>query len=83
MTATLSLRSTSSPRLWLPEQVLFTPAALDEPFGQEILERVQRLNLPIQKLPSNRITGIRGNNERETYSRAKRTLAVVSAPPAA
>ncbi len=81
MTATYSTPTTSSPRPWLPEQVLFTPTALEQPFGQQIIERVQRLNLPIQKLSSNRITGIRGDNERDTYARAKRTLAVVTAPP--
>lgn len=83
MTATLATPATSSPRLWLPQQVLFTPAALDEPFGQQILKRVQRLNLPVEELSSNRITGIRGKDERDTYARAKRTLAVVTAPPSA
>jgi spore photoproduct lyase len=61
--------------------VLFTPAALDEPWGQEILKRAQALNLPIEALPRNRVTGLRGETERETYSIAKRTLAVVTAPP--
>lgn len=81
MSATFFSSASLKPRLWRPEQVLFTPSALDEPFGQQILERLQRLNLPIKTLSSNRITGIRGNNERETYARAKRTLAVVTAPP--
>ncbi len=68
-------------RLWLPEQVLFTPAALEEPWGQQILERVQALDLPVEKLPRNRLTGLRGETERETYDISKRTLAVVTAPP--
>jgi spore photoproduct lyase len=72
---------TRSSKLWMPEQVLFTPAALDEPWGQQILQRVQSLNLPIDKLPRNRLTGLRGESERETYDIAKRTLAVVTAPP--
>jgi spore photoproduct lyase len=67
--------------LWMPEQVLFTPAALDEPWGQQILKRVQALNLPVQELPRNRLTGLRGETERETYTISKRTLAVVTAPP--
>ncbi len=64
----------------MPEQVLFTPAALDEPWGQQILQRVQALNLPIEELPRNRLTGLRGDTERETYDIAKRTLAIVTAP---
>jgi spore photoproduct lyase len=68
-------------RLWLPEQVLFTPAALEEPWGQQIFSRVQSLNLPIQELSRNRLTGLRGETERETYDISKRTLAVVTAPP--
>ncbi len=67
-------------RLWMPDRVVFTPAALDEPWGQQILERAQSLNLPIEELPRNRLTGLRGETERETYSIAKRTLAVVTAP---
>lgn len=71
----------SQPRLWLPERVVFTPAALDEPWGQQILDRVKALDLPIEELPRNRVTGLRGETERETYAIAKRTLAVVTAPP--
>jgi len=65
---------------WMPEQVLFTPAALEEPWGQQILQRVQALDLPVEKLRQNRLTGLRGATERETYAIAKRTLAVVTAP---
>jgi spore photoproduct lyase len=68
-------------KLWMPEQVLFTPAAIQEPWGQQILARTEALNLPIEVLPHNRLTGLRGENERETYQISKRTLAVVTAPP--
>ncbi|MBW4551335.1 MAG: radical SAM protein [Aphanocapsa sp. GSE-SYN-MK-11-07L] len=64
----------------MPEQVLFTPAALDQPWGQQIYQRVQSFGLPIQELRQNRITGLRGETERQTYAIAKRTLAVVTAP---
>ena len=67
--------------LWMPDRVLFTPAALEEPWGQKILSRVQAFNLPIEELPRNRLTGLRGETERETYAIAKRTLAIVTAPP--
>jgi spore photoproduct lyase len=83
-TASASIASTltaSPSRLWMPEQVLFTPAAIAEPWGQQILARVESLNLPIEILAQNRLTGLRGENERETYQISKRTLAVVVAPP--
>ncbi len=67
----------------MPERVLFTPAALQEAWGQQILSRVQSLNLPIEELPRNRLTGLRGEDERETYNKSKRTLAIVTAPPSA
>jgi spore photoproduct lyase len=75
------IASLTKTKLWMPEQVLFTPAAIAEPWGQQILARIQSLNLPIKILSHNRITGLRGENERETYQIAKRTLAVVTAPP--
>jgi spore photoproduct lyase len=71
----------SKTKLWMPEQVLFTPAALEESWGQQILKRTQSLNLPIEVLSRNRVTGLRGQDERETYQISKRTLAVVTAPP--
>ncbi|QCR21801.1 spore photoproduct lyase family protein [Pontibacter sp. SGAir0037] len=71
------------PKLWMPKQVLITPAALEEPWGQQIYERVQTLGLPVQELKNNRITGLRGEDERETYRNAKSTLAIVTAPPSA
>ncbi|MES1022839.1 spore photoproduct lyase family protein [Gloeocapsa sp. BRSZ] len=78
---TNSAAQNQASRLWMPERVLFTPAALDQPWGQQILSRVQALNLPIEELPQNRLSGLRGDSERETYQIAKRTLAVVTAPP--
>ncbi|WP_230407045.1 spore photoproduct lyase family protein [Pontibacter cellulosilyticus] len=38
------------------------------------------LGLPVQVLNQNRITGLRGEDERETYRKAKSTLAIVTAP---
>jgi spore photoproduct lyase len=65
----------------MPERVLFTPAALSEPWGQQILSRVQSFHLPVEKLRQNRLTGLRGKDERDTYNISKRTLAIVTAPP--
>ncbi len=72
-----------SAKLWMPKKVLFTPDALDEPFGNKILERVKQYNLPIEILKNNRVTGLRGDTERETYKLAKSTLAIVNASPSA
>lgn len=73
----------SSARLWMPKRVQFTLAALDEPWGRQIYHRVESLGLPIEILKNNRLTGLRGDDERATYNLAKRTMAVVTAPPGA
>lgn len=70
-------------KLWMPRRVVFTPEALEEPFGKKIFERVQQYQLPVEIMKNNRITGLRGENERETYKIAKNTLAIVNAPPSA
>ena len=69
--------------LWLPNQVLFTPAALDTAWGQQIYQRMSELALLITKLKQNRVTGLRGKTKRETYGKAKQTMAVTVAPPRA
>ncbi len=71
----------AKPKLWTPKRVLFTPDALEQPFGQQMYERMTSLGLDITELKSNRVTGLRGKDERETYRLAKQTLAVVNAPP--
>ncbi|MGV2829146.1 spore photoproduct lyase family protein [Myxosarcina sp. GI1(2024)] len=80
MVVSQSSKIRSNTQLWLPETVLITPAAKKEVWGQQILERVRQFNLPVTELKSNRVTGLRGKNERETYGIAKRTLAIVNAP---
>ncbi|MFD2998748.1 spore photoproduct lyase family protein [Pontibacter toksunensis] len=72
-----------SSKLWMPKQVLITPAAMEEPWGRQIYDRVKSLGLPVQELKHNRITGLRGADERETYRNAKSTLAIVTAPASA
>ncbi len=71
------------PRLWMPQTAQFTPAALEQPWGRQILGRVEALGVPIELLKTNRITGLRGEDERATYNKAKRTLAVVTNAPGA
>ena len=80
-TSAASRPAAKKPKLWTPKRVLFTPDALEQPFGQQMFERMTSLGLDITELPSNRVTGLRGKDERETYRLAKQTLAVVNAPP--
>ncbi|WP_305783949.1 spore photoproduct lyase family protein [Symbioplanes lichenis] len=68
-------------RRWLPKRVVATPAAYDHPHGLRIMSRVEALGLEVERLGSNRLSGIRGASERETYARAKSTLAIVVSPP--
>jgi spore photoproduct lyase len=69
--------------LWMPKRVVITPDALKEPYGQEMVERISNLGLSVEILKNNRITGLRGATERETYKIAKNTLAIVNSPPSA
>ena len=81
VTSTKTTTNKTQTKLWLPKQVLITPAAYNEEWGQQIIERVKGFNIPVKKLSQNRITGLRGKTERETYAIAKNTLAIVNAPP--
>ncbi len=72
-----------SGRRWMPRRVVFTPAALAETYGKAIRDRVEALGLPVEELPANRLSGLRGVDERETYRLGKSTLAVVVSPPGA
>ncbi|MCK8490607.1 radical SAM protein [Spirosoma sp. RP8] len=72
-----------SARVWMPKRVVFTADVLKEPFGQAMYERISAFDLPIEVAKNNRITGLRGADERETYRIAKNTLAIVNAPPSA
>lgn len=67
-------------RQWRPDRALFTPDALDRPWGEAIRRRVAALGIPVETLRGNRLVGLRGRTERETYRVAKRTLSVVNAP---
>jgi spore photoproduct lyase len=71
-------------RLWLPKRVLVTRAAAEQPHTAEIVRRCEAAGVPdIDFLTGNRLVGMAGETERETYARAKSTLAVVVAPPSA
>ncbi len=68
----------------MPQRLLVTRAAAEEPHTAEIVRRGEAAGIEdIVFLPGNRLTGLSGATERETYARAKSTLAVVVAPPSA
>jgi len=72
------------PTLWTPKHVLVTKAAAEQPHTEAILRRCEAAGVSdIRLLPGDRLTGLSGGSERETYARAKSTLAVVVAPPSA
>ncbi len=68
-------------RRWTPRRVVVTPAALDHPHGLRVVERVEAAGVEVERLRSNRLTGVRGDDERQTYARAKATMAIVVSPP--
>ncbi len=70
-----------APKRWVPRQVLITPAAREWEHGRAIAERAAALGSDVVELPTNRLTGLRGADPRETYRLAKSTLGIVVAPP--
>lgn len=70
-------------KLWLPKKVIVTADAYNETFTHKILERIHAFDIPVEMLKSNRVIGLRGETERETYKLAKNTMIIVNAPPSA
>jgi spore photoproduct lyase len=69
-------------RLWTPKHVVVTKSAAEHPHAAEILRRVAAAGVDdVDFLRGDRITGLREEDERATYARAKATLAVVVSPP--
>jgi spore photoproduct lyase len=72
-----------APKRWIPKRVLVTRAARAWPLARTIAERAAALGSEVIELSADRLADLRGANERETYMRAKSTLAVVCSPPSA
>ncbi|MGF1554058.1 MAG: spore photoproduct lyase family protein [Paracoccaceae bacterium] len=68
---------------WKPRRVLVTRSARDWPIATRVAERATAMGAEVVELKGDRVTGLRGESEAETYRRAKSTLAVVVAPPSA
>ncbi len=61
--------------------MLITASAREHAHGRAIAERCAAAGVDVIELPGDRLTGLRGATDRETYRRAKSTLAVVVSPP--
>ncbi|MGU3292709.1 spore photoproduct lyase family protein [Williamsia sp. M5A3_1d] len=63
---------------------MVTRSASELPHAAEIIRRCEAAGVSdIDMLSGDRLTGLRGATERQTYALAKKTLAVVVAPPSA
>jgi spore photoproduct lyase len=68
--------------LWMPARVLVTRSAFEMPHGAEIVRRCEAAGVAdIDVLRGDRLPSLRADSERAEYALAKRTLAVVVAPP--
>ena len=70
-------------RPWRPRRVLITHAAREWPMAALVAERAAAMGSEVVELPGDRITGLKGEDEADTYRRAKSTLAVTVASPSA
>ncbi|MCV7010840.1 radical SAM protein [Mycolicibacterium madagascariense] len=71
-----------APVLWVPSRVLVTRSAAELPHGADIVARCEAAGVnDIELLSGDRLPSLKGEDERSTYAMAKRTLAVVVAPP--
>jgi spore photoproduct lyase len=72
----------TKPTLWRPDRVLVTRSAFDMPHGKDIVARCEAAGVAdIDVLSGDRLPSNRADNDRAAYAQAKRTLAVVVAPP--
>lgn len=71
----------TKPTLWTPARVLVTRSAFEQPHGANIVARCEAAGADIDLLRGDRLPPLRADNDRATYALAKRTLAVVVAPP--
>ncbi|MCT7661403.1 spore photoproduct lyase family protein [Mycobacterium deserti] len=68
--------------LWTPARVLVTRSAYELPHGSDIVARCEAAGVTdIELLSGDRLPSLRADNDRAAYALAKRTLAVVVAPP--
>ncbi|MGR3484950.1 MAG: spore photoproduct lyase family protein [Paracoccaceae bacterium] len=68
-------------RLWRPRRVVILAAARDTPLAARAEDAGRRMGAEI--VHAARLTGLRDDDPREAYRRAKSTLAITMAPPSA
>lgn len=74
--------TTEAATLWTPARVLVTRSAFTEPHGADIVKRCEAAGVAdIDVLAGDRLPPLQADNDRAAYALAKRTLAVVIAPP--
>ena len=77
------LPDTPAHRPWHPRRVLLTRAARGWPMAARVAERAAAAGAEIVELKGDRLSGLRGDTDRETYRLAKSTLAVTVASESA
>ncbi|MCX7843677.1 MAG: spore photoproduct lyase [Clostridia bacterium] len=66
-------------KLFKPEIVFFEPSSLKYPLGQELRMRFEKEGIPIITTPAHNVSrSIPGNDEKQKYARAKKTLVVAT-----
>ena len=70
-------------RLWRPRRVVILKSARGTPVAERAARVGAAMGAEIVEAAGDRLLGMRGDTERETYRRAKSTLAVVRAPASA
>lgn len=74
--------ASATPTLWTPARVLVTRSAAELPHGAEIIARCEAAGVAhVDVLSGDRLPSLRADHDRAAYALAKRTLAVVVAPP--
>ena len=68
-------------RLWVPRTVFIAKASRDSEVAAHARRVGAELGAEIVELSGNAVRGLKGETERETYRRAKSSLAIVEAPP--
>ena len=70
-------------RLWRPKRILITRDAADSAVAERATRAGEAMGCEVVRLKGNRVTGLKGDSEADTYRRAKSTLAIVNAPASA
>lgn len=62
--------------MFKPKHVYIEKEALDYPLGNELKEKFEKMDIPVNILESNRVNFLRGKNVQEKYEIGKRVLVI-------